>query len=76
MQQTARWVLICQVSTTAYSCARNSPDSHTAPRMDPSIEVTFEIAAKVERDMSAAIAASKANLLKASRARWPQRKVL
>jgi hypothetical protein len=39
-----------------------------------SVEVTFEIAAKVERDMSAALAASRANLLKASEARWPQQK--
>jgi hypothetical protein len=60
-----------QVSTTAYHRARNSSDFHTASGMDPSIEVTFEIAAKVERDMSAAIAASRANLLKASKARWP-----
>jgi hypothetical protein len=37
------------------------------------IEATFEVVVKVERDMSAAIAASKENLLKASKARWPLR---
>jgi hypothetical protein len=65
-----------QVSTTAYDCARNSPNSYSEPQMDPSMEITFEIRAKVERDLSAAVAASRANLLKASKVRWPHRKRL
>jgi hypothetical protein len=60
--------------TASNPYVRNSTDSYMANAA--SVEVTFEIAAKVERDMSAALAASRANLLKVSKARWPQQKPL
>jgi site-specific DNA recombinase len=62
-------------STTSYGCARNSPDPCTTSRMGGApIEATFEVLVDVERDMSAAIAASRANLLKAIKLRWPHRR--
>ncbi len=60
--------------TTSWDCARNSTKqigSGSLPDSVTPVEITFELAATVQRDMSAAIAASRANLLKASRARWP-----
>jgi site-specific DNA recombinase len=58
--------------TIPYYRVRNSSDFSMASGTDRgSVEVAFEITARVERDMSAAIAARKANLIKASKARWP-----
>lgn len=61
--------------TTSYHHALNSAGCYTASRMNESIDFIFEISTKVERDMSAARAASKANLFKASKVRWPRRNV-
>jgi hypothetical protein len=56
--------------TTPYDRVRNASDSNLRTDRKP-VDVTFEFTAAVQRDMSAMIAARKANLLKASKARWP-----
>jgi site-specific DNA recombinase len=56
-------------STTSWSYARNS-NSLFQPDETGFIAVTFEFVAPVYRDRTAAIAANRANLVKASAARW------
>ena len=55
--------------TTSWGYARNSADQ-IQPDATRAAEVTFELVKAIRRDRTAAIAASKANLVKASAVRW------